>query len=230
MARNKQKKHGLSAATRDVLRSVGRSKSRFFAIFGIVALGAGFFCGLLSCGPDMRDTVDRYYDETYMMDIQIASTLGLTEEDAAAVAEIDGVEGVMPGYQLDSSVVFGEEELTARFHSLPEDLSEENSSYLNRPVLIEGRWPQSNDECVLGLREGDDAASILGQTITVTEDGLKEKELTVVGLVKTSYYLSFTIGSTAIGNGQLDLYAYVPETAFDQEAYTSLFLSVNDAK
>lgn len=230
MARNKKKKRGLSAAARDVLRSVGRSKSRFFAIFGIVALGAGFFCGLLSCGPDMRDTVDSYYDETYMMDIQIASTLGLTEEDAAAVAEIDGVEGVMPGYQLDSSVVFGEEELTARFHSLPEDLLEENSSYLNRPVLIEGRWPQSNDECVLGLREGDDAASILGQTITVTEDGLKEKELTVVGLVKTSYYLSFTIGSTAIGNGQLDLYAYVPETAFDQEAYTSLFLSVNDAK
>ena len=36
MARNKQKKRGLSAAARDVLRSVGRSKSRFFAIFGIV--------------------------------------------------------------------------------------------------------------------------------------------------------------------------------------------------
>ena len=54
-----RKKRGFSAAAKDMLRAVWKSRSRFFAIFGIVALGAGFFCGLLSCGPDMRDTVDR---------------------------------------------------------------------------------------------------------------------------------------------------------------------------
>ena len=137
-----RKKRGFSAAAKDMLRAVWKSRSRFFAIFGIVALGAGFFCGLLSCGPDMRDTVDRYADEANMMDIQILSTLGLTDDDVAAVAGVEGITGVMPGYQLDASAILDGQEFSTRFHSLPEDLSEDNDNYLNRPVLLEGRWPE----------------------------------------------------------------------------------------
>ena len=85
----KKKKRGVSAASKDMLRAVWKSRSRFLAIFGIVALGAGFFCGLLSCGPDMRDTVDQYADDSNMMDIQILSTLGLTDDDVQAVKEIE---------------------------------------------------------------------------------------------------------------------------------------------
>ena len=231
-----RKKRGVSAAAKDMLRAVWKSRSRFFAIFGIVALGAGFFCGLLSCGPDMRDTVDRYADEANMMDIQILSTLGLTDDDVAAVADVEGITGVMPGYQLDASAILDGQEFSTRFHSLPEDLSENNDNYLNRPVLLEGRWPEKDNECVLGTRQvGEQETSPIGQTITVEQEdsetgGLKETELTVVGLVKSAYYVSFTIGSTAVGNGQLDLYAYVPEGNFDQEAYTEIFATVADTK
>ena len=62
-----KKKRGVSAASKDMLRAVWKSRSRFLAIFGIVALGAGFFCGLLSCGPDMRDTVDQYADDSSVL-------------------------------------------------------------------------------------------------------------------------------------------------------------------
>lgn len=178
-----KKKRGVSAASKDMLRAVWKSRSRFLAIFGIVALGAGFFCGLLSCGPDMRDTVDQYADDSNMMDIQILSTLGLTDDDVQAVKEIEGIAGVMPGYQLDTSVVLDGKELSTRFHSLPEDTSEENENYINHPVLLEGRWPQADNECVLGTRQSEERdESPVGKTITVQQEdsetgGLKETEL-----------------------------------------------------
>lgn len=226
-----RRKRGISAATKDMFRAVRRSQSRFWAIFGIVALGAGFFCGLLSCGPSMRDTVDRYYDESNMMDIQILSTLGLTEEDAEEVAKVEGVTGVMAAYQTDATVIMDERELTTRFHSLPESLSTDDPDYINQPVLLEGRWPENDSECVLGLRQTENGEeSPIGSTITVESDDMKEKELTVVGLVKTSYYVSFTIGSSALGSGQVDMYAYVPQGAFDMEAYTEIFATVADTK
>ncbi len=229
-----KKRRGISAATKDMLRAIRKSQSRFFAILGIVALGAGFFCGLLSCGPDMRDTVDGYFDESNLMDIQILSTLGITQEDAEAVAEIDGVSGVMPGYQADTSVMLDDREMTTRFHNLPEDLSLDNPDYINQPVLLEGRWPENDSECVLGLRQAEEMdESPIGKTITIStegDSGLKKSKFEVVGVVKSAYYISFTIGSTAIGNGQLDLYAYVPTGAFDQEVYTELFVTVADTK
>ncbi len=224
-----KKRHGLSAAGKDTLRAVFHSRSRFFAILGIVALGAGFFCGLLSCAPNMRDTVDGYYDDSNMMDIQILSTLGLTDDDVQAVREVSRITGVMPGYQVDTPVMLDDVELSTRFHSLPDDLSEDNPDYINRPILLEGRWPENDSECVLGMRQTEEMESPVGKTITVNNDGIKEKELTVVGLVQTSYYLSFTIGSTAMGDGQLDLYAYLPQSAFDQEAYTEIFATVDEA-
>ena len=226
-----RRKRGISAAGKDMLRAVRKSQSRFWAIFGIVALGAGFFCGLLSCGPSMRDTVDRYYDEANMMDIQILSTLGLTQEDAEEAAKVEGVTGVTPAYQTDATVIMDERELTTRFHSLPEDFSPDDLDAINKPLLLEGRWPQNDSECVLGLRQTENGEeSPVGSTITVESDDLGQKELTVVGLIKTSYYVSFTIGSSALGSGQVDMYAYVPEGAFDMDAYTEMFLTVANTR
>lgn len=58
--------------------------------------------GLLATTPDMRVSVDRYYDETRMFDIRVVSTLGLTEADAAAIRNTGGVKGVMPSRTADA--------------------------------------------------------------------------------------------------------------------------------
>ena len=49
-----------------ILREVRFSLSRFLAIFAIVALGVGFLAGLLATTPDMRLSVDDYYDRMNM--------------------------------------------------------------------------------------------------------------------------------------------------------------------
>ncbi len=48
-------------------------------------------------------------------------------------------------------------------------------------------------------------------------------------MVDSSYYISFSLGSTSIGTGTLNLYMYILDTDFNQEAVTDLYLTVDGA-
>ena len=85
------------AFAKDTLRSMRRSLGRFLAIAAIVALGTGFYAGLRMTCPDMNLAADRYYDGTALMDVRVVSTLGLSEDDLAALRGVEGVEAVMFG-------------------------------------------------------------------------------------------------------------------------------------
>ena len=64
--------------------------SRFIAIAAIVALGVGLLSGLMAMPIDMRTTIDEYFDRQNMHDLRIVSPLGLTDDDVAAIAAVDG--------------------------------------------------------------------------------------------------------------------------------------------
>ncbi len=55
------------------------------SIFFIVAIGCAFFSGIRASEPDMRYSGDAYFDEKNLMDIQVMSTMGLTEDDLDAI-------------------------------------------------------------------------------------------------------------------------------------------------
>ena len=81
------KRQRKTALWKDAFREVRKTKSRFFSIFLIVALGAGFFAGIKATGPDMKLTGDAYFDEQDLMDIKALSTYGLNGDDIAALEE-----------------------------------------------------------------------------------------------------------------------------------------------
>ena len=85
----------MKAFNKDIVRSIRHSLGRFIAIVAIVALGCGFYAGLRMTAPDMKLAADAYYDGTGLMDIRVVSTLGLTDDDIAALREVEGVEAVM---------------------------------------------------------------------------------------------------------------------------------------
>mgnify|MGYP003295778930 CR=1 FL=1 len=58
---------------KNIRREICGSFGRFFSIFAIVALGTGFFAGLTATSPDMLDSVDAYYDENKIADIEVIS-------------------------------------------------------------------------------------------------------------------------------------------------------------
>lgn len=223
---------------KSIFRTIRSSLSRFLAILAIVALGVGFFAGLLSSPVDMRISADYYYDDTHMYDVKVVSTLGLTENDLSAVQAVEGVEAAMPAYDTDLVLVSEQEDskhYTARMHSLPEDTSPQAEGYLNQLTLVEGRFPEAAGECVVVLRKSfDGETDWIGQKLMQNPDGEPLEgiceEFTVVGTVKSAAYLSMENESTTAGSGSLGLLAYTVPESFDMDYYTSFYLAVENTR
>ena len=239
----------------DSLRSIKRSFSRFVSIIAIVAMGSGLFCGLNAVGPDMKETANEYYYEYNLMDLRLQSYLGLYEEDLEKVRAIEGVKAVQGAKFVDGYVqTFVKEndkyegivdidgsELTVRVMGV--DLNKaidfynkiDDPNYINRLKLLEGRYPEADNECVItcsGLTTPEQFK--MGETIKVVGDGeeitysLKNNIFTVVGIVQTPYWVSYERGVTTAGSGKLGDFVYVTNDAFTDkinyysEAYVTL--------
>ncbi|MDO4566231.1 MAG: ABC transporter permease, partial [Oscillospiraceae bacterium] len=220
---------------KDIRRSIRSSFGRFFAIMVIVALGAGIYAGLNAVAPDMRLTINRYYEEGRLFDVRLLSTLGFTDEDLDEIKSVEGVKDFMAGYTVDALSLLGSKEQVVTVHSLPSDCSEDNENYLNRPVLLSGRMPQSAGECLISASKLEENEIALGAKIILENDDgelddvLEIMEFEVVGTVNSSYYISMTYGTSSIGNGTVSRFIYVPEAAFCSEVYTDVHLTVEGA-
>ena len=71
---------------KNILREMKSSISRVVSLFGIVALGVMMLTGLMCIAPDMRTAAQKYYVQQNVFDLRVLSTLGLSEEDIAAIA------------------------------------------------------------------------------------------------------------------------------------------------
>ena len=54
---------------KDSVRQIKNTFKRFLSIVAIVLLGVGFFAGITATSPDMKDTIDTYFDDEDVMDI-----------------------------------------------------------------------------------------------------------------------------------------------------------------
>ena len=227
----------------DIVRSITRSLGRYLAILAIVGLGAGFYAGLRMCAPDMRHTVDHYLDQTSFMDFRLLSTLGFSDADVEAVRALPGVDTVMPAHMADVGATIGDLQVTARVHSLEMTHAAESvgvtidgdpvfggEGTLNRPTLVAGRWPEKPGECLIDRSNIDDEQQ-LGKRVTITQstrelaDVFVRTEFTVVGVVNSSYYISFTRGTTTLNNGNIDRVLWIARDAFsDADVYSELFV------
>ena len=72
-----------------IFKKIKDNNKRFLSLFCMAFLGVGFFTGIQSCGPDMLKTLDNYYDENNVYDIEIISNLGLTNNDIEELKKIN---------------------------------------------------------------------------------------------------------------------------------------------
>ena len=70
------------------LKAIIKTRRRFFSILVMAFLGVGFFAGLVATSPDMLDSLDKYARQNKMQDINIISTLGLTDDDIEALNKL----------------------------------------------------------------------------------------------------------------------------------------------
>lgn len=235
-----------SAIWKDTFREIRTTLNRFIAIFAIVALGVGFFAGLKATTPDMEHTADVFFDDQHFMDIRLLSTMGFTDDDVEALRQEPYIQDVMPAYTADVLVETPDGNQVVRILSIPEDTSEDNPNYLNRPVLTSGRLPKAPGECVIdpssstgaigGTQDAGGDTGAVGSTLRFSDENnpdtldlLKSDELTVVGTVQSPLYISFQRGTTDIGSGRVSYYVLVPDSEFDSDYYIELYSTVRGA-
>lgn len=230
------------------LRSIHTTFSRFLAIVAIVALGTGFFAGLMMTGPDMRQAMDTYYDDNHVWDIRLISTLGFSNDDIHQFDDVEGVRACMPNHTVDAIARMNDKQVAVRVSSFDTHMAQQfidehayaakdsSFDFLNRFQLVTGRLPQSPDECLAAayaphaqLSEGDIV------DITSANEDLDKifstRHLRVVGTITSPLYpYTRSFGSTTIGSGSIDQYIFVPTSTFQQDfPYTELYISVEGA-
>ena len=75
------------------LKAIIKTRRRFFSILVMAFLGVGFFAGLVATSPDMLASLDKYARQNKMQDINIISTLGLTDDDIEALNKLEQIDG-----------------------------------------------------------------------------------------------------------------------------------------
>ena len=217
------------ALRKDFYMEIRRSMGRFLSVFFIVAVGCAFFSGIRSSEPDMRYSGDAYFDAKNLMDIQVVSTMGLTDDDLAAIENVDGILKAEGGYSADVLCTEGENKIVVHVMSMLPSM--------NEVQLEEGRLPEKEDECAVDVDYLEEGKLKIGDTITFSSgsddeitDTLKTNTFTIVGAVSSPCYISFQRGSTTIGNGSVAAFAVVPEDSFSLDVYTEINAQVDGAK
>ena len=217
------------ALRKDFYMEIRRSLGRFMSIFFIVAIGCSFFSGIRASEPDMRYSGDAYFDEKNMMDIEVISTLGLTDDDLQAIKDVDGVSAAEGSYSVDVLCSEGDNQITVHVMSL--------MPTMNQVQLEEGRLPEAENECAVDVDYLNESSLEIGDEITFSSgsddditDTLKTDTFTITGAVSSPNYISFQRGSTTIGNGSLAAFIVVPEDSFSLDVYTEIYAQVDGAK
>lgn len=221
------------ALIKDSIRQIKNTFKRFLSIVLIVFLGVGFFAGIRATSPDMKDTVDTYYDLQDVMDIEVLSTLGLTQDDIEALKNVEGINDIEGSYSFDATVSNEEKEFVIKVKAMPENI--------NKIKLMNGNLPQNGDEGVVeesfligtGYKIGDyielePEKLDLGQEENT--EIIKQKKIKIVGVVESPEYISRSRGTSKLGAGSINYYMFIPKENINMEVYTVAYITVNGAK
>ena len=221
------------ALIKDSIKEIKNTYKRFLSLLLMAFLGVGFFAGIRATSPDMVNTIDTYYKQQKMYDVQVISTLGLTEDDINSIKQIDGVDIVEGTYETDGIIEVENKEIITKVLCVDE---------LNQPLLVEGELPQNSNECVVEENFLTQNNKSIGDTITVeientqNDEGedieyLYNKELKIVGTVKSPLYISNERGSSTLGDGKIDYYIYVSKDNIQaKDIYTNIYVTLKNAE
>ena len=224
---------------KNMIRNVRESLNRFLSIVFIVALGSGFMAGLAAASPDMYDSADSYIRQYRLYDLDIRSTVGLTEGDLENLGAEDQIDCILGARVFDMVLhEAGGSDFTSRVYGF---LDENGGSDMNCLRLTEGRLPTAPGEClaesVFGRYTGEEIH--VGDILTLEEDStgdgtirdiMTDTSLTVVGLCRSPMCISVEGDPSGTGSGTINLNVYVQQDFFTCDYYTDAYLLIKDAE
>ena len=213
------------ALLKDAFKEIRTSYKRFISILCMALLGVGFFAGLRASSPDMVKTIDKYYKDQNVYDIQIMSTLGLTDDDIKAIQGIENVDKVYGTYSEDVLINLDNKEYVSKIMTVED---------VNKPVVVEGNLPENKNECLVEQSFLTRTNKSIGDEIVVEPNEenelLQETTLKIVGVAESPVYISRERGNTDLGAGTIDNFIYVDKENIDSDVYTEIYVTLKDSQ
>jgi len=199
---------------KEIIATIKKNIKKFVSLVCIIFLGVGFFAGMKSSSPDMRDTVSDYFSRTNFMDIKIVSSNGFNDKILNSLKEeVDEIDTIEGGYELDVATTLKNTELAIAVYGYDEN------NVINKLEVIDGRLPYKDNECVVEESLFHDIGYDIGDVINLNNSNFKEERVTIVGIIRSPLYLSTDKGTTSLLSGRIDYYMYVVANNFNLEAY-----------
>ena len=198
------------------LREIVYSKGRFIAIVLIILLGTLLYVGIKATGPILNHSASQFVDKQELSNLQIVSTGGLTKKDEEVAAEIPDAE-VESGYQLFYA--------DSKKNQVVKLYSYNKKSQQNQLIVKSGHLPKKENEIVLDEKAKEEGYR-LNQTYKIDQpDQLKRKTFKIVGFVQSPMYISTEErGLSNVGKGNVDFFAYLPESNFSSEIKAVIYV------
>lgn len=207
-----------------LLRDIRKTWVSFLSIIVFVSLGVAIFLGIKWNEPALSQAMDRYLDEHRYHDLQMVFPYGFTEDDAAAVAALDGVSAVEGAYNAYGTAQVGGDRCILNIQSLTDTM--------DHAEVLEGELPAAADEVAVERLLAEALELHLGDTLPISalrggKPCLKNSEFTITAIVEhpsfTRAETDYSRGFTDIGDGSADGYVLVAKSAFDTEMYDGCF-------
>lgn len=195
----------------------------FISIALLVTLGVGFLVGMKSIVPNLKYTVNKYYDEYNVYDIELTSSIGFTEEDINEFGKINNIKKIEGTYSKDFIVNGKNDDFVLRVRSYNNDLDS-----INKLKLLEGNYPVNNDEIVIEDLLFKKQEYKIGEYISLDSDLLNIKKLKIVGVVKSPLYLSSNKGTTNLLSGRVNYYAFVNVNNINSNLYSTIYIKTSN--
>ena len=192
-----------------------KTSKRFISILVIVLLGVGFFAGIRAVAPDMKNTLDDYYEKTNMYDIYIASNYGIREDIIDKLQKKYDIEAV---YNFDAITTKKEDYAT-------KIISYDKNNQINTPKLVKGKMPEAIDEVVIDNHYRNEIK--IGDKLTIDSELIKNNTVTVTGYVESPLYISAERDSTNLLSGTIDYYLYMNDDNIISPVKTAAYIKLN---
>ncbi|MCC2837916.1 ABC transporter permease [[Clostridium] innocuum] len=213
----------MKASGKDIRRTIFRNKKRFCSILIITALGVMMLSGLKAACDDLRYSADQFYDAQQVFDIQIVSTMGLDEDDLAALRKADGIER--------AEGVYRETVYTSVKGSSQNTDVQILGGQLNTPYLLKGRLPENEKEIAVSKTYADDSEKTIGDTIQFHESSQIKSTYTISAIVQDPSDLNNKDGAASFRSISASRYVcFIREDGISIPAYTAAYVQVKGSR
>lgn len=213
----------MKASNKDIRRTIFRNKKRFCSILIITALGVMMLSGLKAACDDLRYSADQFYDEQQVFDIQVVSTMGLDEDDLAALRKANGIERAEGVYR---------ETVYTSVNGSSQNMDVQTlGGQLNTPYLLKGRLPENEKEIAVSKTYADDSGKTIGDTIRFHEPSQIRSTYTISAIVQDPSDLNNKDGAASFRSISASRYVcFIREDGISFPAYTAAYVQVKGSR